>query len=76
MVTMGTRKLSANWPAHCVKTMNCYGNSLAQKRSFPRIGCAARRPPGDYYYFLKGPLAQSRGLIIIIIIIIIINVDV
>jgi len=33
--------------AHCIKTLNCHGNSLVQKRSFPRMSCAARRPPAN-----------------------------
>jgi len=42
---------SATWDmmvvAYCVKTLNCHGNSLVQKRSFPRIGCAVHRPPAN-----------------------------
>jgi len=33
--------------SHCVKTLNCHGDSLVQKRSFPWIGCAARCPPAN-----------------------------
>ena len=47
MVTMGLGNCQWIGQAHCVKTQNCHGNSWVQKRSFPRIGCAARRPPAN-----------------------------
>ena len=47
MVTMGLGNCQRIGQAHCAETLNCHGDSLVQKRSFPRIGCAARRPPAN-----------------------------
>jgi len=71
----GLRNCQRIGQAHCVKTLNCHGNSLVQKRSFPRIGCAARRPPANLCQEMLGFIRQRTqrlNIIIIIIIIIII----